>query len=100
MNEEKAADLARNIAMLYRYMATYYVAQRKKNETLTSLENMLLYTLRKTVLEHPLRGPIIWHGITCPIWSKKGMIRYVKKRDLLPLKRKWRNWLSDERWGQ
>ena len=56
MNEEKAADLARNIAMLYRYMATYYVAQRKKNETLTSLENMLLY-LEKDCTGTPLEGP-------------------------------------------
>ncbi len=43
MNEEKAADLACNIAMLYRYMATYYVTQGKKDEILTSLENMLSY---------------------------------------------------------
>ncbi|MCR5206245.1 MAG: hypothetical protein K6E47_14545, partial [Lachnospiraceae bacterium] len=43
LNEEKAVGFNRNIAMLYRYMATYYVAQGKKDETLTSLENMLSY---------------------------------------------------------
>lgn len=96
LNKEKVAGFGRNIAMLYRYMATYYVAQGKKNETLTSLENMLLY-LEKDVYGTSDKGQAtILHGISCHIWIMKGMIRYVKKRGLLPLKRKLRNWQSEQ----
>ena len=42
IDEEKSDDLDGNIAMLYRYMATYYVALGNKDDTLTSLENMLM----------------------------------------------------------
>ncbi len=40
---ENTDKLEANIAVLYRYIATYYVAQGKKEETLTSLERMLGY---------------------------------------------------------
>lgn len=40
---EKAFHLDTNIAVLYRYIATYYIAQGKKSEALTSLERMLSY---------------------------------------------------------
>ncbi len=43
MNEEKVADFDGDIAVLYRYIATYYIAQGKKNETLTCLEKMFAY---------------------------------------------------------
>lgn len=42
-NEEKSAAFYGGIAVLYRYISTYYVAQGKKEETLTSLENMLAH---------------------------------------------------------
>ena len=41
MNEKKSANPNGDIAVLYRYISTYYVAQGKKEETLASLENML-----------------------------------------------------------
>ena len=43
IEEEKSTGLDSGIAVLYRYMATYYVAQGKKDETLTCLENMFAH---------------------------------------------------------
>ena len=63
IGEEKSANLDGNIAMLYRYMATYYVALGNKAETLTSLENMLMYVEKicKTTTDESLPHNTAWY---------------------------------------
>ena len=63
IGEEKPAILDGNIAMLYRYMATYYVALGNKAETLTSLENMLMYVEKicKTTTDESLPHNTAWY---------------------------------------
>ena len=63
IGEEKPAILDGNIAMLYRYMATYYVALGNKAETLTSLENMLIYVEKicKTTTDESLPHNTAWY---------------------------------------
>jgi flagellin-specific chaperone FliS len=63
IGEEKPAILDGNIAMLYRYMATYYVALGNKAETLTSLENMLMYVEKvcKTTSDESLPHNTAWY---------------------------------------
>ncbi|MBR4780337.1 MAG: helix-turn-helix transcriptional regulator [Lachnospiraceae bacterium] len=63
IGEEKSVILDGNIAMLYRYMATYYVALGNKAETLTSLENMLIYVEKicKTTTDESLPHNTAWY---------------------------------------
>lgn len=63
IGEEKPAILDGNIAMLYRYMASYYVALGNKAETLTSLENMLMYVEKicKTTSDESLPHNTAWY---------------------------------------
>ena len=63
IDDEKSDDLDGNIAMLYRYMATYYVALVNKAETLTSLENMLMYVEKicKTTTNESLPHNTAWY---------------------------------------
>ena len=63
IGEEKSVILDGNIAMLYRYMATYYVALGNKAETLTSLENMLMYVEKicKTTSDESLPHNTAWY---------------------------------------
>ena len=63
IGEEKSDILDGNIAMLYRYMATYYVALGNKAETLTSLENMLMYVEKicKTTTDESLPHNTAWY---------------------------------------
>ncbi|MBR4541079.1 MAG: hypothetical protein IKO54_02790, partial [Lachnospiraceae bacterium] len=63
IGEEKSDILDGNIAMLYRYMATYYVALGNKAETLTSLENMLMYVEKncKTTTDSSLPHNTAWY---------------------------------------
>ena len=63
IGEEKSIILDGNIAMLYRYMATYYVALGNKAETLTSLENMLIYVEKicKTTTDESLPHNTAWY---------------------------------------
>lgn len=63
IGEEKSVILDGNIAMLYRYMATYYVALGNKAETLTSLENMLMYVEKicKTTTDESLPHNTAWY---------------------------------------
>ena len=63
IGEEKSTNLDGNIAMLYRYMATYYVALGNKAETLTSLENMLMYVEKicKTTTDESLPHNTAWY---------------------------------------
>ena len=63
IGEEKSDDLDGNIAMLYRYMATYYVALGNKDDTLTSLENMLMYVEKicKTTTNESLPHNTAWY---------------------------------------
>ena len=92
LNEEKAGGFNRNIAMLYRYMATYYVAQGKKDETLTSLENMLSY-LEKDVYGTPDKGQahnIAWYFVPYmeqerydPVREEKRFIAIKEKMEKL-----------------
>ena len=88
MNEEKAADLARNIAMLYRYMATYYVALGNKAETLTSLENMLMYVEKicKTTTDESLPHNTAWYYLPYmeqerydPVREEKRFVAIIEK---------------------
>ena len=52
---EKASKLDPSIATLYRFMATYYVAMDKYDETLTCLENSLVYA--EMICADPLFTP-------------------------------------------
>ena len=63
IGEEKSDILDGNIAMLYRYMATYDVALGNKAETLTSLENMLMYVEKicKTTSDESLPHNTAWY---------------------------------------
>ena len=63
IGEEKSDILDGNIAMQYRYMATYYVALGNKAETLTSLENMLMYVEKicKTTTDESLPHNTAWY---------------------------------------
>ncbi len=63
IGEEKSDILDGNIAMLYRYMATYDVALGNKAETLTSLENMLIYVEKicNTTTDESLPHNTAWY---------------------------------------
>ena len=88
IGEEKSIILDGNIAMLYRYMATYYVALGNKAETLTSLENMLIYVEKicKTTTDESLPHNTAWYYLPYmeqerydPVREEKRFVAIIEK---------------------
>ena len=58
---DKAAALEGPMAMLYRYMATYYVAMNKKEETLDCLEKMLQHVEKGRCADPSVPHNLAWY---------------------------------------
>ena len=58
---DKAAVLEGPTAALYRYMATYYVAMNKKEETLDCLEKMLQHVEKGRCADSSLPHNLAWY---------------------------------------
>ena len=75
---DKAAGLEGPMATLYRYMATYYVAMDKKEETLDCLEKMLQHVEKGRCADPSLPHNLAWYYL--PYLNQE---RYDPVRDCL-----------------